>query len=79
MKKGNEKSVFTGCFALRCKYFKQFLADLDLIRMEGEMINFEDELCNFLWKNDHIKIHFIETLNITANIFGEGKCQLTYW
>jgi hypothetical protein len=72
-------SIFTGCFALRHQFFQQFLEGLDLEKMEREMINIEDELAKFFTSNPQIKVFNVGTLDVTANIFGEGRCMLTFW
>jgi hypothetical protein len=75
----NSLSTFTGCFALRSRLLHQFLLGLDFQKMEKEMINIEDELTRFLERNPNIRVLNIDTLDVTANIFGEGKCSLTHW
>lgn len=72
----NGPAVFTGCYALRCKYFELFLEGLDLKKMEMQMINIEDELGEFLIRNPQIKTQYVDALNLTANIFGDGHCVL---
>lgn len=72
-------SIFTGCFALRCQFFQQFLEGLDFEKMEREMINIEDELAKFFSSNPQIKVFNVDALDVTANIFGEGQCMLTFW
>jgi len=50
--------VFTGCFAMRYKYFKQMLEQLDLTYMERYMISIEREVANYL------RYHNIKTLKL---------------
>lgn len=78
-KKPNLTSYFTGCFALRAKYFKMFLQELDLSKMENEMICIENELGDFFNRHPEIQIHHLDSLHVTANIFGTGTPMLTYW
>lgn len=75
----NNTTIFTGCYVAKYKYFKQFLAGLDLEKMEKEMINIEDELGQFLLRNPQLAILFVDSLDLTANIFGTGQCQMTHW
>lgn len=75
----NPFTFFTGCYAAKYKYFKQFLAELDLAKMEREMINIEDELGRFLLRNPQLVTITVDSLDLVANIFGEGRCQLTHW
>lgn len=75
----NNQGCLTACFAAKYKYFKKFLEQLDLKKMEREMINFEDELANFLNRNPEIKTIRVDTLNLTANCFGTGQTQLLYY
>lgn len=79
IKRTENSSIFTGCFALRCCYFQKFLRQLDLKKMEREKISIEDELYRFLINNPSIKVLQLDSLDVTANIFGEGNCQLTHW
>lgn len=79
VKKTPDGPVFTGCFALRCGYLQQFLNQLDFVKMEKQHLSIESELAGFLLRNPHIKTLYVDTLHITANIFGTGTCMLTYW
>ncbi len=72
-------SRFMGCFALRMKFFKRFLEGLDFEKMEREMICVEDELGRFLLGTPEIRIHEMEALHVTANIYGTGTPSLTRW
>jgi len=76
---GRDPIVFTGCFVLRAGYFKKFLEEIDFQTMENQMINIETELAFFLKRNSSIKVYSLDSLGITANIFGEGNCVMTYW
>lgn len=63
--------VFTGCFAMRYELFKDFLNQLDFIKMEKEMINIEYELALYLKKiESKNNILYINKIDITAPIFG---------
>ena len=74
--------VFTGCYALRCKYMVEFYNQLDLQKMESEFINVEREAANFINKleaENKIKVLRLDHLDVTANIFGFGTPDLTFW
>ncbi len=67
--------VFTGCFALRCKYFKEFVKNLDLVKMEKEMIDIEREAAAYIMnlsEKGH-KVIFLDKLDMTAGIAGGGN------
>lgn len=71
--------VFTGCYAMRYKLFKDMLGQLDYTRMEQKMINIEFEVARYLKrviKRKGVKVMYIETLGLMAPIFGEGAVQL---
>lgn len=80
-KTGAGEQIFTGCFALRYKYFKEFIYQLDLEVMESNMINIEWKLAQYIesLKTKNIKIMKLDQLDITANIFGNGNSALYYW
>lgn len=83
VKTDSSAQVFTGCFALRYKYFKEFLEQLDLAKMEQEMINIEQEIAHYLKKIlqiKNVKIMSIDNLNVVANVWGDGSAIHTnYW
>ncbi len=60
--------VRTCCFALRCKYFKEMLKQLDLEKMEREMINIELEVASYLKRNIHIKVFEVPKIDMTCRI-----------
>lgn len=67
--------VFTGCFALRYKFFKEMLDQLDYAKMEREMINIEQEVAWYLKKisrAQNVHVMYLDKLNIVAPIFGNG-------
>lgn len=70
--------TFAGCYAFRCRIFKQFLSELNLNKMETDMIDMELELGRFLDRHPEIKV-LNTKLNITANIFGCGECRIYRW
>jgi hypothetical protein len=60
--------VFTGCFAMKYKYFVDFLRHLDLVKMEKEMINLEKEVAAYLSNCANIVIYKLDSLNVAARI-----------
>jgi len=72
--------VFTGCFALSYAHFKKAYASLNTQRMEDEMINIEQEIARYI--RTHIPAHksmYLDSLDVTAAIFGTGERMLTHW
>lgn len=76
IKKDEYGQVFTGCFAMRCKYFKAMLRQLDLEKMERSMINIEREVANYIEKNSHLTVMEVETVGITARIDQSSFAEL---
>jgi len=63
--------VFTGCFAMRYKDFKQMLEQLDFAYMEKYMINIEREVADYL-RYRNIKTLKLHKVDVAAKIFGTG-------
>ena len=72
-----DDQVFTGCIALKWKYFKNFLQTVNLAKMEKEMINLEKELAHFIIEKN-LKCFIIDHLHIKARIYANGKGNTTY-
>ncbi|MFC1841584.1 hypothetical protein ACFLYA_00765 [Candidatus Dependentiae bacterium] len=76
---------FSGCFALRSKYFKDMLYSLDFAKMEKEMIDIERELLCFILRleSEGAKIMYVDKLNFAScTYFGGGGYnpkRLTHW
>lgn len=65
--------VYTGCFAMRYKYFKEMLNYFDYEKMEREMINIEQEVADYIQritKPKKVQVMHVAELGIVANIFG---------
>ncbi len=64
--------TLTGCFGLRGKFFKQFLANLDLVKMEKMMLDIEIELGNFIRGMSKTDAHIIilDQLGLSVNVGG---------
>ena len=74
--------VFTGCFALRYKYFKTMLGQLDYDKMEHSMINIEQEVAiyiNKIIKEQNANVMYCDKLDMLANIGNSKPHQPTYW
>lgn len=67
--------IFTGCFALRKKYFVKLLNFCDLQLMEKNMVNFEKIIFDFL-EIEKINSFFVERINIECPIFGYGNVEI---
>lgn len=67
---GPGTGIVAGCFAMRARFFKQMLQQLDLIKMEREMIDIEREEEIFLQQmiSQRAKVLYVETLGLTANV-----------
>ncbi len=70
--------IFTGCFALRYKLFKELLDHVDLKKMEEEMVDIETEMAHFIQKLQARgeKIMYMEQLGMRANL---GNLIMTQW
>ncbi len=73
--------VFTGCFAMRCKYFKEMLQQLDFVKMEEELIDLEVEVARYIHRMEEkgCKILYLKDLGMTANIGGPFPPIYTQW
>ncbi len=73
--------VFTGCFALRYKLFKEMLESIDFEKMERELIDFEVEVANFAQKlvARGTKVVYLKNLQVSANIGSPFPPQLSFW
>ena len=72
-----KEQIFTGCFAMRYILFKDFLSQLDFIKMEREMINIEYELAQYLKKiGPKNNILYMNKIDIAAPIFGTGHVMI---
>lgn len=71
----NNTQYFTGCFALKAQYLKEFLLQLDCDRLEREMINVEKAFKDYI-DSKNLKIYYVDHLDLKVNSFGVGNCQL---
>lgn len=73
--------VFTGCFAIRYKLFKEMLENLDLEKMEKELIDIEVEVANFAQKlvSRGGKVMYLDKVGMSANIGSPCPPILSYW
>jgi len=74
--------VHACCFAMRYKYFKQMLKQLDFANMEKRMINIEREIANYL-KKYSVKTLRLEKLGVAGKVYGTGtsfnNATLKHW
>lgn len=73
--------VITGCFAMRSRLFKEMLENLDLIKMEDEMIDIEIEVARFVKKliSRGSAVMYVDHLDVSANVGIRCPVALTYW
>jgi hypothetical protein len=72
-----DDQVFTGCIAMKWKYFKQALQEVDLVYMENNMINMEQVFADFIRK-EKLKDFSVDKVHILARIYGKGLGNTTY-
>ena len=69
--------VFTACFAMGCKYFREIYMQIDFDRMERNRINLETEVANYIKKKVetcNFKVYYVDMLDVEANLFGSSAC-----
>lgn len=73
--------VFTGAFAIRYKLFKEMLENLDLVKMEEQLIDIEVEVANFAQKLTArgAKVMYLEKIGMSANIGGPYPPVVSHW
>jgi glycosyltransferase GT-like protein len=73
--------AFAGCFALRHHLFQDLLRNLDLVKMEEQLIDLEVEIAKFIQKisEQGASIMYIDNLDVTANIGSPSPPVLTQW
>jgi hypothetical protein len=76
-----EGRAFTGCYAMRYKFFKHMLENLNLREMEERMIDFETVVGNYvnMLNEQGYPVMYLENLDVTANIGGGFPPALTQW
>lgn len=62
-----KQQIFFGCFAIKKKYFDEFINSLNIEEMENRMINIELVFANYL-KSKQIKKKELEKLDLYSNI-----------
>lgn len=69
--------VFTACFAMKCKYFREMYSQINFDRMERYRINLETEVAHYI-KNKvetgDFKACYVDMLDVEANLFGSSAC-----
>ncbi len=77
----SHEKIFSGCFAMRHRFFKQMLAEMDLVKMEKEMIDIEKEIAHFIQQLEDQGAHvvYVDKLGVAANIGNACPPVVTYW
>ncbi len=73
--------AFTGCYAMRFNLFKEMLQNLDLVKMEKEMIDIEVEVAHFAKKlaDRGDRVMYVDQIGISANIGGSFPPVFSQW
>ncbi len=76
-------NITTSCFALRCKFFKEMLDQIDYEKMERENTCIEKLVAEYigkLYNQGKIKMITFNKLNLVAHVWGSGfgKTYLEY-
>lgn len=74
---GNDQ-YFTGCFALKGKYFIDWVNQTDWDMLNDQMINIEKSLWVYS-KTRNLKSYEFDSIHMKCNIFGNGECQVVYF
>ena len=70
-KDDGHSQYFTGCFAMRAKYFIDWIHQTDWNWLNTTMTNLEKSVWNYS-KNKNLKCYEFDSLHIDCNIFGNG-------
>ncbi len=73
--------VITGCFAMRCKYFKEMLEQLDLVKMEQQWISIECEVADYICKMEEqgCSVMRVDKIDMTANVGSHNPPIIAEW
>ena len=74
VRSGTGPQYFTGFFAMRFRNFKSFFQGLDLNNMEGNSINIETELFNFI-QNNNFNNKVYDRIDVYSNINNTDKVK----
>ncbi len=69
--------IFTGGYALRWKYLKQIILEMDLEKAEIEFISIEQLFAEFI-RAHHLRTKIVDPLNIEARIFFNDFWPINY-
>jgi len=69
--------LFTGCFAMRWKYLKQIISEMDLEKAEIDYIAVEILFGRFI-RDNHLRVKEMDSLHVKARVFYDG-CNATYY
>tara|TARA_B100000927_G_scaffold136275_1_gene109956 strand:+ start:921 stop:1517 length:597 start_codon:yes stop_codon:yes gene_type:complete len=71
-KDDGHSQYITGCFAMRAKYFIDWIHQTDWNWLNSTMTNLEKSVWNYS-KNKNLKCYEFDSLHIDCNIFGKGS------
>ena len=71
-KDDGHSQYITGCFAMRAKYFIDWIHQTDWNWLNAAMINLEKSVWNYSM-NNKLKCYEFDSLHIDCNIFGNGS------
>lgn len=71
-RRGENNQCFFGAIGIRFRYLREFINNLDLIKMESSMINIESELSEFIQRNKLNEITY-NNIDMFSNINNEHK------
>jgi len=73
-KDDGHSQYLTGCFAMRAKYFIDWIHETDWHKLNLHMVNLEKSVWNYSRANK-LNCYEFDSLHIDCNIFGQGKPQ----
>ena len=71
--------IFTGCFAMRWKYLKKIISEMDFVSAERDIIAVESIFADFI-RSNHLRVKTVDPVHVKARIFyhGEGVAVLDF-
>jgi hypothetical protein len=69
--------LFTGCFAMRWKYLKKIISEMDLEVAEKDYIAVEKLIGDFIHENQ-LRVNYFSDLHVLARIFFSGEDSLDF-
>ena len=72
----SDEHLFTGCFAMRWKYYKRYICEMDLESEAIKVAALEKVSANFIEENG-LRFHQMDSLHLFARVFFGGDDQPT--